>query len=214
MAVCLGLVSSTWPLTATAPPRLSQELQSELALGRLVFSFCSRIFLPHVRHPLANTFLILSYLLPCPPLGFWGTSRHPMSGVACVEIRMLTLAHLYEHFPQLMIFFCLWTAWTVCVYVCVCVCVYQWREGEIKAPAYIFFFFCISQFIRKALVKDTDEQLDERCAGQGLWGRVWRFRDSRGAPPSRCAPVWKLWSSPFRSLMEDFLQYDWLLIFS
>ena len=107
MAVCLGLVSSTWPLTATAPPRLSQELQSELALGRLVFSFCSRIFLPHVRHPLANTFLILSYLLPCPPLGFWGTSRHPMSGVACVEIRMLTLAHLYEHFLQRMIFFCL-----------------------------------------------------------------------------------------------------------
>lgn len=105
MAVHLGLASA-WPLTATDPPRLSRGLPSELALGRLVFSFCSRIFLPHVRHPLANTFLILSYLLPCPPLGFWGTSRHPMAGVACVEIRMLTPAHLLGHFPQLMIFFC------------------------------------------------------------------------------------------------------------
>ena len=58
MAVHLALVSSTWPLTATGPPRLSQELPSELALGRLVFSFCSGIFLPHVRHPLANTFFL------------------------------------------------------------------------------------------------------------------------------------------------------------
>ena len=84
--------------------------------------------------------------------------------------------------------------------VCVCVCIHmclhlvgeQWREGEIKAPAYTFFFFCISQFIRKALVKDTDEQLDERCAGRGLWATVWRFHDSPGAPSSRWAPIWKL----------------------
>ena len=34
IAVHLGLVSSTWPLTATGPLRLSQELPSELALGR------------------------------------------------------------------------------------------------------------------------------------------------------------------------------------
>ena len=140
MAVRLGLVS-TWLLTATDPPRLSQGLPSELALGRLVFSFCSRIFLPHVRHPLANTSLILSYLLPCPPLGFWGTSRHPIAGVACVEIRMLTPAHLLGHFPQLM-YSSASELHGLCVCVCVCVCVHmclhlvaeQWREGEIKAP--------------------------------------------------------------------------------
>ena len=98
---------------------------------------------------------------------------------------------------------CVYPCACVCIRVraCVCVCVYTYActwlgssggREKLKHQPTFFFFLLISQFIRKALVKDTDEQLDERCAGRGLWGTVWCFHDSPAAPLSRCAPIWKL----------------------
>lgn len=140
----LGLASSTSPLAAVDPLRLSQGLPSELAVGGLLFSFCSRILLLHTRVPLAdtrNSRLLLS------PTGLLGTSRRPHVRYSpWGDKRMLTPAHLLRHFPLPMIVYCSWTAWTECVCACVCAHVYrhmyviyvlgeQWREGEMKAPA-------------------------------------------------------------------------------